>query len=198
MSRLPKLKYLILGLISVALGLTGLGFAFLGRSEYSILSRWPLIVWGLGFLLTGLALLDILNLLGVNHLSGTQREAVYGGLIIMLAGLTLIAISILDERDAAFHAGRWVVTLAGVIFLISGLFVFRWGFNWANPDGLIETFFIATLLTCFAGVAIGVGNSLDTFIGKLIVTPGVLILSGLALFNWWRIVKKLIKRCQKD
>jgi hypothetical protein len=198
MSRLPKLKYLIPGLIAVALGLTGLGFAFLARSEYSILSRWPLIVWGLGFLLTGLALLDILKLLGFNQLSDKQREAVYGGLIITLAGLTLIAISLLDERDAAFHAGRWVVTLAGVIFLLGGLFVFRWGFNWADPDGLIDTFFTAMLLTCFTGVAIGVTISLDTFIGKLIVMPGALILAGLALFNWWRIVKKLIKRRQKD
>jgi hypothetical protein len=91
-----------------------------------------------------------------------------------------------------------VVTLAGVTFLTAGLVIFRSGIKWADPDGLIETLLLAILLTCFAGVAIGVLSNLETFIEGLIIIPGALILSGLALFNWWRLLKKLMKRYQKS
>jgi hypothetical protein len=101
---------------------------------------------------------------GKNSLSSQKRSDILGGAIAALVGLGLVLVSldVIPVDPESFHAPRWVLTLAGMMFTFVGLFIFSNGFF--SPAELrdpivrwIQYFLMVGMLASFAAIFLWVG-----------------------------------------
>jgi hypothetical protein len=136
-----------------------------------------------------------------------SRDALIGGGIASVVGISILAISIWAD-DAGFHAPRWVVGASGAVFLLTGFMIVT------QHRPMLGGFFRALMLTAFgavfAWVSFGPGEREFTstvsipFIsltrgssdlgGRICFAPGALLICGLALYSWFLLARDLFLR----
>lgn len=95
--------------------------------------------------------------LRAERLMGRHRPAVdwntfWMGSLVIAVGCFLMAVSVADPRDEAFHAPRWVVTVAGMVFGCFGAAALRsavLGKEAERPDDPVAALLVTLILTGF-------------------------------------------------
>jgi hypothetical protein len=196
MHKFPKLDpgSLIGGLAFSIIGVSVIGLAIFADDGLLGGPRWLGGAIGSCFLIVGLLILRV-HTLWAHHFPNVEWHGVWGGLLALLCGLIIVILSVVDERESAFHAPRWVVTLAGGSFLTAGLLALQKSTGlFRSADDIVQSVLVALLLTCFGGAIAGL--FIDSG-GGWIFAPGALILGGLALYGWGRVIKALIEHLRR-
>jgi hypothetical protein len=101
---------------------------------------------------------------GKNSLSSQKRSDVFGGSITTLVGLGLVLVSldVIPAKQESFHAPRWVLTMAGMMFTCVGLLILSKGFfspaEQRDPIVRWIQYFLAIgMLAAFAMIFLWVG-----------------------------------------
>ena len=138
------------------------------------------------------------------------------GMIGAALGAFIIVMSGLDPDDSRFHAPRWVVAAAGACFVLASVAVIMTRGNEASPvqHSLRYGFILALLLTCFGAVAswvafgpgersfeggFSIGGGVLPFnvgemLGRILFSPGALLLDIMALAAWFFVFRRLRRR----
>jgi hypothetical protein len=187
----------IMGSLFVAMGLFVIVLVASGSMAQRDGSEWLVALFGAVFVLVGLGILEVHRLLGRRlHSLNIDWNGLWPGLLVSSVGIFLIVMSFVDE-DENFNAPRWVITMAGAVFLFAGLLVLK---NLVIDKGQMRTNDVFTglvgglLVTCFAGVALGIvldpEEQVDSM-SQFIFAPGALILSTLTVVTWYNVFKQL-------
>jgi hypothetical protein len=175
------------------------------------------VFMGLLFLVPGLWVLQVHRLSkSLSASFSEERWQMLGmGLILILFGTFLVFMSFADD-ESNFNSPRWVVTLAGFVFTMPGLYMFKtaiWDNGIASDDNIMGTVAAAIVVTAFAAIVnwvslgsgerefqvsgsipfISISGSGGEILGRLCFLPGALLLDFMAVVLWFQIARKAIK-----
>jgi hypothetical protein len=188
---------LVLGTLCCLLGLGGIVALFYAQvpEDGSVLALWPLVIWVLGWLGMGAMLLELPHCLLRARFPDVDFDDLGGGAFLLFAGIALALVPFLDARDAAFSSGRIVVSLAGLVFVLGGVFVAHGAWlGRGRSDTRFARVVVALLLTLFAA-AIGVVAGYLALSSPRpalwwIPLPGALLLAFFAVNAWREVVRR--------
>ncbi len=195
----PTISQAVMGLLFIGMGLLVIVLVATDSMTERDGSGWLVALFGGVFVLVGLGILEV-HRLWSRRIRGPNIDwsGLWPGLLVSLVGIFFIIISFTDS-DENFNAPRWVVTLAGGVFLSAGLLVLKnlmFDKGQTRTDDLFTGLIAGLLMTCFAGVALGIvldpeGQVEST--AQLVFAPGAVILSILTVVTWYNVLKHLIR-----
>ena len=169
---------------------------------------WFSVLGGVVFVTVGAGVIQIQRHPGAVRLWAGLIAAATGAFIIVMAGF--------DPDESRFHAPRWVVGAVGATFVLAGAAaIISKGMSGPHIDNSPGyQLILALLLTCFGAVAtwisfgpgerkfegsLGIADGFLPFdlsetLGRILFSPGALLLDFMALAAWFYLFRGLAHR----
>ena len=109
----------------------------------------------------------------------------------MLIGVAITLIAIYDPRDEAFPAGRPVVFLAGLLFLLAGLAIVSRSLTRSGGGTLFESILAAAIVTLFGSIPLLL--ALRSHIVPLPIIGSVAVMGILVLVCWSSVLRRVVR-----
>lgn len=154
---------------------------------------WVNILLGAVFIIVGIGVLQFER--------GARSIPFWAGLMSVVLGGFVMIMAGFSSDNSGFHAPRWVVAAAGATFLLAGLAVMKSGSaagDASRPgEGMGHALIIAMLLTCFGAVASWIAFAPGEIVGRILLSPGALLLDVMAAAAWFHFFRRLVQRMSR-